>query len=315
MTRRELLTSLLIPVGISCADHIAGAQTRRRRAVRHAAAGPLKLDRVGVSSSSFRNSFPTTRDAATPVRPANLALLDFPPMIADRYKVHILEIAARHFASVEPSYLLELKSSLLRARSRVVNLALDIRELESGGGLSDAQSGNRENAIAAAKRWIDIARQLGARSVSCNPGGYDANSIAVTLDSYRQLNAYGRAKRVAVLIDSRGGAGFASPEAVVSLCRGVGGPFIGALPDFGAFPDDATRMRVLPMLCSYARSVCHATGVKLDANGKETAFNFPQCVRITQNSGFRGTYAVNYEGDADPYAVVQEVVNELLAVL
>ena len=294
---------------------MARAQKRRHRAVRHAAPGPLKLDRVGVSSWSFRNSFYATRDAAAPARAASLALLDFPEMIADRYKVHNLELAARHFASIEPAYLLELKSSLLRARSRLINLAVNVRELESGGGLSDSQLDGRENAIAAAKRWIDIARQLGARSVSCDPGATDPGNLQLTVDSFRQLAAYGHTKRIAILVDNRTPSGASYFDAPVSICRVVGGTAIGALPGFGDFPDDATRMRDLPVLFGYAHTLCHATVLKLDASGNETAFNFQQCVRIAQRAGFRGIYSASYEGDTDPYPAVQGVVNELLRVL
>jgi len=315
MTRREFLNSLLLPAGIFRAGRVSCAQTRRHRAVRRAAAGPLKLERVGVSSSSFRNSFYATRDAATPANGASLALLDFPEMIAGRYMVHSLELVARHFASIEPAYLLELKSSLLRARSRLINLAVDARELESGGGLSDPQAGARESAIAATKRWIDIARQLGARSVSCHPGAADPDNLQLTVDSFRQLAAYGRAKGIAVLITNRAVADASYFDAPVSICRVVGGTSIGALPGFGDFPDDATRMRDLPALFGYAHTICHATGLKLDASGNEMAFSFPRCVQIAQKAGFRGIYSASYEGDSDPYPAVQGVVAELLRVL
>ena len=315
MTRRELLKSLLIPAGISWAGLVSRSQTRRRRPVRNAAAGPLKSERVGVSSWSFRNFFYATRDAATPTSAPTLALLDFPEMIADRYKVHNLELAARHFASIEPAYLLELKSSLLRARSRLINLAVDVRELESGGGLSDPQADARENAIAVTKRWIDIARQLGARAVSCDPGSADPGNLQATIDSFRQLAAYGRTKGVAILVENRTAAGASYFDAPVSICRGIGGTSIGALPSFGNFPDDAARMHDLPAFFGYAHTICHATGLKLDASGNETAFNFPQCVQIAQKGGFRGIYSVNYEGAADPYPATQNVINELLRLL
>lgn len=315
MTRRELLTSLLLPAGFAVASGIAGAQTRRHRKTQHAAPGPVKLDRVSISTWSFHDLFFATRQPAGPDFPEKLVLLDVPAAIADRYKVHNLEFVARHFASTEPVYLQALKSNLLSARSRLINLDVDARELESGGGLSDPSVGVRDAAIAAVKSWVDIARQLGARSVSCDPGAADPGNLEVTLDSFRQLAAYGRARGIAVLIENRTAAGASYFDAPVSICRGVGGTSIGALPGFGDFPDDATRVRDLPALFSYAHTLCHATGLKLDASGNETAFNFQQCVQIAQKSGFRGTYSVNYEGEADPYPAVQAVINELLGLL
>lgn len=315
MTRRELLTSLLLPAAVAAGGQTARAQKRRRRKTQHAAPGPVKLDRVGVSSWSFRSLFFTTVQPAGPNFPERLVLLDVPGAVADRYKVHNLEFAVRHFASTEPAYLQALKSNLVSARSRLINLAVDIQELESGGGLSDATVGARDTAIAAVKRWIDIARQLGARSVSCDPGAAGSGNLDVTVDSFRQLAAYGRTKGIAVLIENRTAAGAAYFDAPVSICRGIGGLSLGALPGFGDFPDEAARTRDLPTLFGFAHTICHATGLKLDASGHETAFNFQECVQIAKASGFRGIYSVNYEGDDNPYPAVQDVINELLGLL
>ncbi len=316
MTRRELLTSLLVPAGLACAGRSADAQTtHRRRSTQHAATGPVKLERVGVSSQSFNSLFLSTRQPAGPAFKEQLVLLDLPQMVADRYKVHNLEFAARHFASVEPAYFTELKSNLVRARSRLISISVDVREIESGPGLSDPAAEARENAIATAKKWIDIARQLGARSISCAPGTVDVENLQTTVDSFRQLAAYGRSKSVAVLVEDRAGTEPSVLEAPVSICRGAGGSSIGILPDFGNFPDEPARTRVLPKLFTCAHTLCHATGLKLDASGHEMSFSFQGCVQIARKSGFRGIYSVDYTGDGNPYDSVQAVVNELLLYL
>jgi len=85
-----------------------------------------------------------------------LVLMDFPELIVDRYKVRNLEFAAPHFASLEPTYLDELKGKLVRAGARLVNISVDIPELQQGGGLSDPNAEVRESAITASKKWIDI---------------------------------------------------------------------------------------------------------------------------------------------------------------
>jgi hypothetical protein len=314
MNRRRFLKSLLVPAALSAASKDARAQTRRRPA-RHAAPGAGKIERVGVSSRSFQDFFESTHDPAAPAPPGRLALLDFPQMIADRYKVHNLELAAPHFASLEPAYLLELKANLVRAHSRLINIPVHIPELEAGAGLSDSTVAVRDAAIAASKKWIDIARQLGARSVRCDPGTVDPDNVAATVDSYRQLAAYGRAKGVAVLIENHDAIGSARPETLVILVRGVASPFMGTLPDFGSFPDDSARERGLNMLFPYARTTCHARGQSLDAGGNETAFNFQACVQIAQRSAFKGMYSIEYEGSGDAYQGVQGVVNELLRFL
>jgi sugar phosphate isomerase/epimerase len=292
---------------------IAQTAPGRRKKVHHTPVAPSRLDRVGVSTWSFHKLFEATDDGSPPG--ARLALLDFPQMIADRYQVHNLEFVAPHFASLEPAYLEELKASLRRARSRLINIPVDIPEIQEGGGLSDPSPEIRNAAIAGSKQWIDIARQLGARSVRCDPGGMNPEDLTLTIDSYRRLAAYGHAKGIDVLIENHGQVGSEHPGALVKIFRAVGGTFIGALPDFGNFPDEATRLRGLPLLFPYARTVCHAKGLRLDAKGTEAAFDFGGCVAISKQAGYKGVYSIEYEGAGDPYQGVQGVVNELLRYL
>jgi hypothetical protein len=127
-------------------------------------------DRIGISSWSFHNFFSTTLDEKLPKLTKSWDLRDFPAMIADRYHVHQLEMVAPHFESTKLSYVREVKSRLERAHSHLVNIPVDIHELGIKGGLSDPDPKIRENAISACTKWMDIAQQLGAKSVRCDPG-------------------------------------------------------------------------------------------------------------------------------------------------
>ena len=315
MRRRDFLTFLFGVTAAANAGLRAFAQSRRRQAAHRAPPVSSKLERVGISSWSFHNYFQSTRESSVSPPAERLALLDFPQMIADRYKVYNLEFVAPHFASVEPAYLQELKANLTRTHSRLINIPVDIPEIWHGGGLSDPDEAVRDAAIEASKKWIDIAKQLGARSVRCDPGGFNPDDLSLTIDSYRKLAAYGRTKNVAVLIENHGEIGSQHPEALVQVFRAVGGLFIGALPDFGNFPDNDTRLRGLPLLFPFGRTVCHAKGLDLDANGNETAFDFEKCVQTARSAAFNGIYSIEYEGSGDAYTGVQAVVNELVRYL
>jgi hypothetical protein len=290
-----------------------GPQHTRRRPRRRPVTRPEnpKLARIGISSWSFHNLFASTRDRNAAAA-ENLVLLDFPEMIADRYQVHHLEMVAPHFASTEPAYLRELRSKLAAAHSRLVNIPVDIEELWREGGLSDPSGSVRNAAIAAAKKWIDVAKTVGAQSVRCDPGKMNLNDLTLTIDSYKKLAAYGRSKGIYVLIENHGEIGSTHPEVLIALFKGVNSSFLGSLPDFGNFPDEATRLRGLPMLFPYAKTVCHAKGLEFDANGNETRFNFARCVEISRQAHFRGIYSIEYEGAGDPYEGVRSVVNELV---
>ena len=270
--------------------------------------------RIGISTWSFHNFFSTTRDDnAAPLTGKAWDARDFPDMIADRYHVHQMEIVAPHI-SPEPSYIRDLKARLERAHSRLVNIPVDIQELGEGGGLSDPDAKLREKIISACKKWIDIAHELGARSVRCDPGKINPADLAPTAASYKALAAYGASRDILVIIENHGGVGSEHPEELVELFKAVG-KNCGALPDFGNFPDEATRQNGLKLLFPYGRTVCHAKGLKFDDKGNETAFDFGRCVETSKSAGFKGVYSIEYEGEGNPHQGVQYVVDELLRFL
>src|SRR5258706_2049777 len=150
-----------------------------------------KATRIGISTWSFHNLFTPTHDKdAAPISGTPMDARDFPDMIADRYHVHEMEIVAPHI-SPEPSYIRDLKARLDRAHSHLVNIPVDIKELCSAGGLSDTDAKVRERAIAACTKWIDIAHELGARSVRCDPGKINTADLSPTVSSYKALAAHG----------------------------------------------------------------------------------------------------------------------------
>ncbi len=291
---------------------------RRQFILSSAAAGAASLHaeesadaRIGISTWSFHNSFAATRDDnAPPLTGKPWDVLDYPEMIADHYHVHETEIVAPHFASTEPLYLAEVRSRLSRAHSHMVNIPVDIPELDEGAGLSDPNSKLTEKIITACKKWIDVAQALGAKSVRCDPGKINTANLKPTIASYKALAAYGAPKGIFVIIENHGGVGSEHPEELVDLFKAVG-KNCGALPDFGNFPDDATRQKGLKLLFPYAHAVCHAKGLKFDDKGNETMFNFGECIKTSKSAGFQGVYSIEYEGESDPHVGVQNVINEL----
>lgn len=315
MRRRDFLSRL--GAGTAAAGLARGGDQLWAAAQGHAArsASGDKRQRIAVSTWSLHNYFQSTRDKEFDLPGQMLALLDFPEMIADKYKVHHLEFCAPHFASTEPSYLQELKDRLEKAHSHVVNMPVDIEEIWTKGGLSDPDKKVRDNAVDASKKWIDVAAAIGSKAVRCDPGRMNAKNLAPTIESYKALADYGKSKGIHVIIENHGGVGSEHPEELVHLFKGVANDFIGALPDFANFPDEPIREKGLRLLFPYAHVVCHAKGLEFDASGNETKFNFPKCVEIAKQAGFKGVYSIEYEGPGDPYEGVQKVLDELLKYL
>ena len=272
-----------------------------------------KRGRIGVSTWSFHNFFPSTRDDNVPPG-ATLDMLDFPEMIADRYQIHELEFVAPHFASKTGAYIQEVKGRLKKAHSHLVNIPVDIEELELGAGLSDPDAKLRARIIEACSKWIDIAQELGAGSVRCDPGKINSADLSPTVDSYRKLAAYGASKGVVVIVENHGGVGSEHPEELVKIFEEVGGKWFGALPDFGNFPDRKTRERGLRALFPYARLVCHAKARANKEYGDDMGEYVRTCVDISKAAGYHGVYSIEYSGP-DPYAGVPVIIDLLLKYL
>lgn len=309
MKRRDFLTRI---AGGAAAAGMAG----RAADLWGAASVPGdKLQRIAVSTWSLHNYFQSTRDDDFKLPGKMLELLEFPDLIADRYKVHHLEICAPHLASTDTAYLKQVKDRLAKAHSHLVNMPIDIEEFWTQGGLSDTNSTVREKAVAAGKKWIDIGAAIGTTSVRCDPGKMNPQNLAPTVESYKALAAHGKSRGVHVIIENHGGVGSEHPEELVKLFTEVGSDYFGALPDFANFPDEATRKRGLKLLLPHANVVCHAKGLEFDAAGKETKYDFPGAIAESKQAGFKGIYSIEFEGPGDPYVGVQKTLDELVKYL
>lgn len=312
MLRRDFLaqltagaTSMALRPGGS-----AQAYTNQRRHT--APSPPPKLERVAISTGSLHNYFRATRESTFSLPGPMLVLLDFPGMIVDRYNVHHFEFRASHFASTEPAYLQEIKYTLVHTLATIVNISVDITPCGPEGTFSDLDHDERKAALDAVKQWVDIAHLLGVKSVSVGPGKVDPKNLARTAESYKALAGYALAKGVRVTVENSAGFGSVHPEELTRLFKLVGPGRIGVLPNFANFPDEPTRARGLKMLFAYAPTVCHASGREFDAGGAEKGYDFPQAMAIAKKAGFRGFYAIEFDGPGDPYTGIQKTLDELL---
>ena len=257
-----------------------------------------KLQRVCVSSWSFHTSF--ERDANNPAK-VLMDVLDFPEMVADRYHVHNVEIVLPHFVEPGPARIAEFKARLDKARSRVVNMPLDFAVLWNKPAISSTDPAERDAALAMYKSGIDTAQALGSPSVRCDPGLVNLDDPSLTIDAYKQLAAYAGARGIMVVVENHGPIA-KDPEALVDILKAAG---VGSLPDFGNFPDEATRERGLRALFPVAGDVAHA---KL-REGQD----FGRCLRIAKESGFKGMFSIEAGGKSDPYVEVEQIADALVA--
>jgi sugar phosphate isomerase/epimerase len=209
----------------------------------------------------------------------------------------------------------ELKYALVQTLSTIVNIRVDIEECGPDGTFSDPDPDGRKAALDAVKEWVDVAHNLGVKSVLVGPGKVDPENLAPTTEAYGALATYALSKGVHVMVENRTGFGSANPEELVKLMKLAGPGRITTSPDFGNFPDESTREKGLKMLFPYAPTVCHVTGLEFDSNGVETGYDFSQSMETAKRSGFHGIYTIEFAGPGDPYAGIQRTLDELLKYL
>ncbi|HEY2016790.1 MAG TPA: TIM barrel protein [Bryobacteraceae bacterium] len=258
-----------------------------------------KLKRVGCMSGCFDRFMTEVRDWSQPASPKQLDIMDFPEMLADRYHIHNVEVQQIHFLSMEPSYYRKFLERVKKAKSRMIDMPLELDEKGYSGTVSpcSADPQIRARAIELTKQWIDRAAMIECPSVMINQGAMLPEDLNPVVEALKTLSAYGKAKKVAVIMENRGRT---PPETLVRVMKESG---TRANPDIGNFPDEETRERGLRLLYPLAITVSH---VKMNAR-----FDFARAIRISKEMNFQGVYSLE-TGGADPYAAAQTVLDALL---
>ncbi len=271
-----------------------------------------KLDRVAIMSLCFN---PVIKSAAHPDDPKRtLDSLDLADTIAQRWGVHHVEMQHSHFASTESAYLEEFRGRLKRAKSQMNQINVEFGTLN----ISSPDPVLRLETIDLTKKWIDHAATLGCPRVMVNQGTLAPEVRQAAIDTLKTINAYGKAKKVYITMENRGGGGgggrggragagaaaatptaetraAATPggtaavpprqpspswEVVVEVIKASG---IWANPDVGNFPDEEARaagLRVMYPLSS-GSSHCHYYPER---------YNEANAIKISKEVGYKGLY-------------------------
>jgi hypothetical protein len=159
------------------------------------------LDRIAIMTLNFQSilKVPDTQDSPN----RTLELFDIGEMLADTYGVHKVEFQHYHLASVEPSYIRDLKAKLEKSKSRATQFNLEF----SGLNISAPQQRDRLLAIDLTKMWIDHAVTLGAQRVMINQGQPTQENKVHSIPTLKAMADYGRSKNIIVSVETRGGGG------------------------------------------------------------------------------------------------------------
>jgi sugar phosphate isomerase/epimerase len=233
--------------------------------------------------------------------------------VVKRFNVHNVEPLSRHFRSLEPEYLASFKQSLDNAKSKAVNIAVDAEN-----SFYDRELSNRKQAIQYAKKFLDVAVQIGSPSIRAHISKTKNSppDVQRTAESLREVVGYASGKNVVVNLENDD---LASEDAffIVKVIEAVNHPFLHALPDFAnsMLTGNADfNYRALTAMFHHAYNICHVKSYEVD-NGKQFNIDMERSFGILKASGYRGYCSMEFDAPGDPYAPTATLIEQTIRYL
>jgi sugar phosphate isomerase/epimerase len=194
--------------------------------------------------------------------------------------------------------------------------------------ICDLDAEKRKQGVEVAKKWLDGAAMLGAKSMRVNSGGPRITPMPVAdpssypknpdlahyltncIESFKEMADYGGKVGVKVTLENHWGL-TANPINIRIIIEEVNNPFCEASPDFCNWEHEYLLFHALQDLAPYAHTNVHA---KYWNRWKDP--DVQRNVRIMLNSGYAGLFALEYEeGPWDGIEGAKYLYNQVLAAL
>ncbi len=272
-------------------------------------------DRLAITSWPFRMFIDAPgnrygRDS----KATKMNLTEFPAMIVQRFGVHNVELLGDHFYSTDPAYLKRLREAVAKADCHTVDIPCSVRAC-----FYDTDPAKRQTAVVNGKKWVDVAAVIGSPSIRTHIQGARAVAPHVerAAESLKQLAEYGASKQVIVTLENDDNL-TEDPFFLVQIIEKVSSPYLRALPDFCnsmMTHDQEFNDRAMAALFKYAYNIAHMKDSEGDDAGKFHSVDVKKCFDIAQAEGYRGYFSMEWEGDGEPYAGTQRLIDETLMYL
>src|SRR5271165_7243882 len=161
-------------------------------------------DRVSVAAYPFREFIVGWKgwDGKTPSKvplAQQMELKDFAAHVAEKFNVHKIEPWSPIFPSTDPRYLEQLRAAVEKARSAVVDIAVD-----AGHSQYAMDAAEREKSLTGSKLWIDVAAELGSPCIRTHiDGAKDSKpDVGRAADTLARVAEYAAKKNVVVHLEN-----------------------------------------------------------------------------------------------------------------
>jgi sugar phosphate isomerase/epimerase len=307
----------------------------------HSSARPLtekeKLARMGSNTWPIRNLFKSRSTRPNPAademkkKHGTLTMLDFPQFTKDTFPgVYHMDLFSGLFgdAADDSMYVKsemtvngatraneEFDPSSASGRKWLEKMAAKMAATgtrcqhvsnNAPRDICEPDESKRRAGIDVAKKWLDGAAILGAKSMRVNSGGpriapnsvvtsdYPKNDelakyLRLCIESFKEMADHGAKVGVIVTLENHWGL-TANPMNIRIIVDEVNSPYCGASPDFCNWEHEYLMYHGLAALAPYAPTVVHA---KYWNRWKDN--DIARSVRIMLDGGFKGIFALEYE--------------------
>lgn len=268
--------------------------------------------RVAIAAYPFREYIVGWKgwDGKTPSSvPATqqIELKDFAAHVAERFNVHHIEPWSPIFPSTDAKYLEQFRIAVERARSSVVDIAVD-----EGHSQYAKDPQERAMALAGSRQWIDVGAALGSPSIrthieAAKDSPPDVDRAADTLS---RVAEYAAKRNVVVHLENDNPVS-EDPFFLVQVIEKVKSPWLRALPDFGnslAAHDEDFDFRAMDAMFAHAYGICHVKDGEVNEQGKAVHVDLARTFAILRKHGYKGYCSIEFDAPGDPYKPTAELV-------
>jgi len=292
----------------------AGTQALSRNALLAASEPQIKFptaprERLVVASWPFRMFIeaPGNKWARDPKQPG-MDLKDFGAMAVQKFGVHNIEPLSFHFRSTEPAYIQEVREATEKAGARIIDLPVDGRD-----SFYHPDAAKRALAVATSKKWIDIAAALGSPNVRLHIAGVKdvKPDVPRAVESLKQVAEYAAGKNVVANLENDDNT-TEDPFYIVEILEQVANPYLRALPDFCnsmLTHDQEFNNRAMAAMFKHAYGIAHVKDSEEAGKNKFVTVDVAKCFEIAKAAGYRGYFSMEWEGDGEPYAGTQKLID------
>jgi len=276
-------------------------------------------DRVAVAAYPFREFIVGWKGwdgkiAGSVPAGQQIELKDFAAHVTEKFNIHKIEPWSSIFPSTDPKYLEQFRAAVEKARSAVVNIAVDEQFSQYSTDVVE-----RERALAASKRWVDVGAALGSPAIRTHiQQAKDSKpEVGRTADTLLRVVDYAAKKNVVVHLENDDPVS-EDPFFIVQVIEKVNSPWLRALPDFGnsfVAHDEDFAYRALDAMFAHSHGICHVKDGEVTEQGKAVHVDLERAFGILKKHGYQGYFSIEYDAPGDPYKATANLVEQTIRFL